>query len=47
MKSGDRLLAHTYAGDDFFGTGVPAKYVNDWCKGMEEKKVVVNVGLNF
>ncbi|KAL3108476.1 hypothetical protein niasHT_015398 [Heterodera trifolii] len=46
-STADKLIVHSYNGDDFFGAGVPAKYVNDWCGGMEQNKVSLKYPMEF
>uniref|UniRef100_A0A183CH86 ATP synthase F1 subunit epsilon n=1 Tax=Globodera pallida TaxID=36090 RepID=A0A183CH86_GLOPA len=46
-STADKLIVHSYNGDDFFGTGVPAKYVKDWCSGMEQNKVSLKYPMEF
>jgi predicted NAD-dependent protein-ADP-ribosyltransferase YbiA (DUF1768 family) len=47
IHTGNKIIAHTYAGDDFFGTGCPIKYVKDWCGGMEKNKVSLKFPMTF
>uniref|UniRef100_A0A183BWV2 DUF1768 domain-containing protein n=1 Tax=Globodera pallida TaxID=36090 RepID=A0A183BWV2_GLOPA len=46
-STADKLIVHSYSGDDFFGTGVRAKYVKDWCSGMEQNKVSLKYPMEF
>jgi len=47
VNTGEKIIAHTFAGDDFFGTGVPFKYVKDWASGMEQNKSSMKIPMSF
>ncbi|KAH7723167.1 Protein F40F8.11 b [Aphelenchoides avenae] len=47
VDTGDKVIVHSYAGDDFFGTGCPIKYVKDWCTGMQKNKVSLKFRMFF
>uniref|UniRef100_A0A915P658 NADAR domain-containing protein n=1 Tax=Meloidogyne floridensis TaxID=298350 RepID=A0A915P658_9BILA len=37
-STGDKILVQSFGGDDYYGSGTPAKYVKDWCSGIEKNK---------
>lgn len=37
-STGNKILVQSFGGDDFYGSGTPAKYVRDWCSGIEKNK---------
>jgi hypothetical protein len=41
------IIVQSYTGDDFFGAGVPFKYVKDWADGMEKNKNTLKVNIDF
>jgi len=47
IKTGDKIIVQSYAGDDFFGAGVPFKYVKDWSDGMANNKVSLKFPISF
>jgi predicted NAD-dependent protein-ADP-ribosyltransferase YbiA (DUF1768 family) len=42
-STGQKMIVQSFAGDDFYGAGVPAKFVKDWCSGLGEKKASLKV----
>jgi len=49
-STGDKILVQSFGGDDYYGSGTPAKYVKDWCSGIEKNKgslKVINFSLLF
>uniref|UniRef100_A0A915DRC7 NADAR domain-containing protein n=1 Tax=Ditylenchus dipsaci TaxID=166011 RepID=A0A915DRC7_9BILA len=47
VKTGDKLIVHTYVGDDFFGAGVPVNFMKAWAGNMDKKKVSVKLPMSF
>lgn len=47
IKTGENIIVQSYAGDDFFGAGVPFKYCKDWCDGMEKNKATLKFPMTF
>lgn len=35
LETGDKIICHCFTTDDFYGTGVPVKYIFDWSDSME------------
>lgn len=46
-STGDKIIVQSFAGDDFYGAGTPAKYVKDWLSGLEKNKVSLKFPMEF
>lgn len=46
-STGEKIIVQSFAGDDFYGAGTPAKYVKDWLSGMEKNKASLKFPMEF
>uniref|UniRef100_A0AC34R3L1 NADAR domain-containing protein n=1 Tax=Panagrolaimus sp. JU765 TaxID=591449 RepID=A0AC34R3L1_9BILA len=47
LETGEKLIVHSFASDDFFGSGCPVKYIKDWSESMVKSGIILKYPISF